>query len=196
MSIVLSLQGSMAVGKTTAARYVGEQLPQVLVSYEDPFPVVEQVKKLGLDKSTFVGFTEIQRLFIRAEILRWQAAQRYPVTLFDTGPEEIEFHTLHYPRTIGASWSMETALEEELAKLRCCRPDRVLFLDAGVDTLRHHKDSDTTRRRGSFDFYIDNMLDAKRKWLADHMTVDFVPVDKLSPLQVGELVVDWVKGLM
>ena len=59
-------------------------------------------------------------------------------------------------------WDMEKHLELELNNLSKCMADHVLFLDASIETLYEHKTNDNTRKRGSFDHYIANMLPLKR----------------------------------
>ncbi len=64
MSIVLSLQGCMAVGKTTAVKYIQENAPHVNISYELNTNVIEQIKSRGLNKNIFEDYIEIQKLRI------------------------------------------------------------------------------------------------------------------------------------
>lgn len=52
MSLILSLQGSMAVGKTTAVKYIQSHAPYINISYEENNDIVEQVKLRSLDKNT------------------------------------------------------------------------------------------------------------------------------------------------
>jgi hypothetical protein len=136
MPINLTLQGSMAAGKSTAVQYVARHCPGLHISYENVAPMLAEIKFRGLNQIDRDGFVEIQRIFIAAEIRCWEEAQRYPATLFDMGASEIEFYTLFFPRSIGMDWDMETLLHRELTALRRCKPDEILFLDASVDTLR------------------------------------------------------------
>ena len=195
MSIILSLQGSMAVGKTTAAKYVQDNLPDVTVSYEDISSVISEIKKRNLDKNTFEGYVEIQRLFIKAEIKRWTELKKYPLSLIDMGPGEIEFHTLHYPKALSKDWDVESALSQELDELRKCKIDETLFLEASTQKLTQHKENDKTRSRTFFDFYTKYMLDAKKKWYVER-NARFVNVDTLSKEEVGQVVLDWVKSFI
>lgn len=96
--MILSLQGCMAVGKTTAARYLQAHDPQLHVCFEDNAAVIAEVKHRGLDKNCYADYLEIQRLFLQNEVRRWQEAQKYPCTVMDFGAEEIVFYTLHYPK--------------------------------------------------------------------------------------------------
>lgn len=48
--MVLSLQGCMAVGKTTAVTYLKENVPYVNISYEMNSDIIQQVKDRKLDK--------------------------------------------------------------------------------------------------------------------------------------------------
>ena len=104
MALVLALQGGMAVGKTTAARWLAAHEPRVTVLLEDAAAPAAEVRRRGLDKRTFADYTEIQRIFICHEIARWQAVQAQPCVVTDLGAAEIEFYTLHYPASIGQAW--------------------------------------------------------------------------------------------
>lgn len=193
MGIVLSLQGGMAAGKTTAARHVEKNLPGVYVSYENPGPLVREIRQRKLDYTTFDGFVEIQRLFLKAEIERWKGFKHYPLVLQDLGGEEIEFYTLFYPKAIGMDWDLESALAKELRELRQCEIDATLFLDVSLHNLRSHKEGDESRSRGSFEFSVQNLLGLKKEWLAARGSTTFMNVDGLSQETVGELVLCWVQ---
>ena len=133
--MVLALQGGMAVGKTTAARYVTAHDPAVAVFFEDNSPALSNLQGRGLDKHRFADYCEIQRAFIQQEIDRYDRAAACPCALIDLGPQEIEFYTLFYPASIGKDWPVRQALAAELAALRRCRIDRTLFLQASVSVL-------------------------------------------------------------
>ena len=148
MGRILALQGGMAVGKTTVARFLAEQ--GVPVFPEDISRPAARCRALGLDKRTREGYSETQRLFIANEIERWQAAARHPLAVLDLGPQEIEFYTLHYPASIGQDWPVAEDLAPELAALRRCRVDRTLFLDASPAVLEARCRADATRDRGFF----------------------------------------------
>ena len=148
--MVLALQGGMAVGKTTAARYVAAHDPAVAVFFEDNSPALSTLQGRGLDKHRFADYCEIQRAFIQQEIDRYDRAAACSCALIDLGPQEIEFYTLFYPASIGKDWPVRQALAAELAALRRCRIDRTLFLQASVSVLQQRKEGDTTRDRGLF----------------------------------------------
>ena len=61
--MILSLQGCMAVGKTTAARYLEQHCQQVC--FEDNAAVLAEIKQRGLNKNSYADYLEIQRLFLR-----------------------------------------------------------------------------------------------------------------------------------
>lgn len=189
--MVLSLQGCMAAGKTTAARYLQRNASYFHVSLEDNAGVIAEVKKRGLDKGSYGDYLEIQRLWLNKEIARWREAEAYPCTVMDFGAEEIEFYTLHYPQTIGKSWEIETALKPELEALRKCLPDRILFLDASEDTLRRRKEKDGTRAREFFEHYVQKLLPLKRAWFIGRENVDVLCVDGLTEDEVGKRVKAW-----
>ena len=53
----------MAVGKTTAARYLEQHCQQVQVCFEDNAAVLAEIKQRGLNKNSYADYLEIQRLF-------------------------------------------------------------------------------------------------------------------------------------
>jgi len=189
--MVLSLQGCMAVGKTTAVRYLQESTSYIHISYEDTRALIEEVRRRKLDKTCYPDYLEIQKLWLHNEVVRYQKAVQYPCSIMDFGAEEIEFYTLNYPKSIGVDWEVENALKAELAAVRACLPDRILFLDASEEVLRQHKENDKTRSRTFFEQYLKTLLPLKRKWFAQKENVDYLLVDGLSVQEVGEKVRQW-----
>lgn len=183
----------MASGKTTAALYIEEHAPGVSVIYENPLPVLEKVKSLHLSKFVLEDYLEIQRLFILAEAERYSALKGKEKVVLDLGPEEIEFYTLHFPRSIGMDWDMERLLSEELKALRGCKTDGVLFLDVRTETLRSRKDMDKTRGRNSFDHYLMQLHSLKREWFLKSNITTFLNVDGKNSEAVGIQAVKWLK---
>ena len=122
--------------------------------------------------------------------------QHGPVTLLDLGAEEIEFYSLFMPKSWGKDWDVESALKKDLANLRKCKADAILYLEADLQTLYRHKNNDNTRGRGDFDLYTREFLTEKRKWTAEKDNVEFLNVTGFSKQQTGEAVVSWVKKFM
>lgn len=186
--MIVSLQGCMAVGKTTAVRYIEKHAPYVHISYEDNKAVIEEVVRRGLIKTNYEDYLEIQKLWLRNEVQRWEKSKEYPCTLMDFGAEEIEFYTLHYPKTIGENWEVEEPLREELEAVRRCYPDRILFLDASDEILRQRKEQDSTRSREFFEHHIQHLLPLKRQWFCQMDRTDVLNTDHLTSEEVGERV--------
>lgn len=184
----------MASGKTSAAKYIGEHVPGVAVSYEDNSSVLSFVLSSGLSKFILNDFVQIQRLFIRAAVGRFYSAARNGRSVLDTGPEETEFYTLFFPQSIGMDWDTERLLAPELATLRACRPDGILFLDARNDTLRRRSESDPARSRNSFEHYMNHMHRQKKEWFLPSKITTFLQVDGKSEDEVGEAAVKWLKS--
>ena len=57
--MILSLQGCMAVGKTTAVRYLQEHAPYVNISYEINTDVIDEIRQRHLDKNKYEDYLEI-----------------------------------------------------------------------------------------------------------------------------------------
>lgn len=189
--MILSLQGCMAVGKTTAVRYIQENAPYINISYEINSDIIEEVKRRKLNKNVYEDYLEIQKLWLMKEIVRYGKAIKYPCSIMDFGAEEIEFYTINYPQSIGMDWEIETALKRELDAVRECLPTRILFLDASDDVLRSHKENDDTRSRNFFEHHLQKLMPLKRKWFIGKDNVDVLMVDNLSAEEVGVKVKEW-----
>lgn len=189
--MILSLQGCMAVGKTTAVRYLQENAPYINISYEINTDIIEEVKRRHLGKNEFEDYIEIQKLWLNKEIIRWNKAKDFPCSVMDFGAEEIEFYTLNYPKTIGENWDIENVLKNELQAIRMCMPTRILFLDASDETLKKHKNNDLTRTRNFFEHHLKLLLPLKRQWFYGRENVDILLVDDLSKEEVGYKVKEW-----
>lgn len=72
--MILSLQGCMAVGKTTALRYLQEHAPYLHVNWEERGKVIREVGRRGLRKDVYEDYVEIQRLWLRNEATRHKKA--------------------------------------------------------------------------------------------------------------------------
>ena len=192
MSLILSLQGCMAVGKTTALKYIQENVPYVKISYEVNTDIIEQINSKNLDKNQYEDYLEIQKLWINNEIKKWKIAQIYDCTIMDFGAAEIEFYSLNYPKTIGKNWEIENKLHNELINLRKCMPDRMLFLDASEKTIRKNKEQDSRLPRNSFEHHLKYLLPLKKEWFIGREDVDVLNVDELSQNEVGVKVRKWI----
>ena len=190
--MILSLQGCMAVGKTTAVKYLQENAPYINISYEINNDIIAEVKQRQLDKTKYEDYLEIQKLWINKEICRYNKAKDFKCSIMDFGAEEIEFYTLNYPKSIGQNWDIENALNNELEKLRECMPTRILFLDASNETLLKHKENDDTRSRNFFAHHLKYLLPLKIDWFFRKENVDILNVDNLNIDEVGEKVKEWV----
>jgi deoxyadenosine/deoxycytidine kinase len=192
MPYIVSLQGGMASGKTTTARYIRDHLPGVTVSFENTAPVLAKVVAAGLSKFVLDDFIEIQRMYIEAEIERYYSLLDKDRVVLDLGPEEIEFYTLFFPQSIGMDWDMERLLHPELSDLRRCKLDGILFLDARNETLRRRAEADPTRSRTSFVHYMNHMHRNKKEWFLKSMITTFLQVDGRTPDEVGASAVKWL----
>lgn len=190
--MILSLEGCMAVGKTTALRAVAGRFPRLDVCEEDISGAVRQVQTRGLDKRVYADYLEIQRIWIRAEIDRFRRAEaRGKDVLLDYGPSEIEFYTLFYPRSLDLSWDVASPLAGELAALRACRARRILFLDASEAALIARRDADSGRKRAFFDHTLHRLAPQKRAWFAARGDTDFLDTTALSPAEAADAVAAW-----
>ncbi|WP_410983307.1 AAA family ATPase [Bacillus cereus] len=191
MTYIISLQGPMASGKTTLARRLEQRGFQII--YENPYEIVEKRKKLNLDIYTKEGFITNQKMFMEAKIKQFQNA-RGGIVLFDRGPEDIEFYTLHFPKLIGMDWDIEHELKEELYQLRKCRSNAILYLDVSKKKLQERKENDTSRRRSTFGEQL-NLVETEREWYKQ-FPVTYVNTDGATVGGTEEYFIKWINVKM
>ena len=189
---IISIEGGMAIGKTTLIRKLKEMNLGVEVLYENPDPVVAKVKKLKLDKNILADYRVNQRLFIEDVIERIEKSNS-EILLMDYGPEAIECHTLFYPATQGFDWDIETELNVELKLIRQYRSNNIFFLEADEKTLRVRKQSDKSRTRSSFEFYIKHMHPRKKSFFENLDPTEFISAGSLSPDELANLIGKQIK---
>lgn len=194
--MILSLQGCMAVGKTTALNYLKENAPYINISYEVNADIIKQIKNRKLDKNKYEDYLEIQKLWLDKEVKRYNTAIKFPCSVMDFGAEEIEFYTINYPKSIHQDWEIENALKHELENIRKCMPARILFLDASDETLRYHKEHDSNRTRTFFEHHLKYLMPLKREWFSKKDNVDYLCVDNLSKQEVALKVKEWVDSFL
>jgi thymidylate kinase len=194
--MIISIQGSMAVGKTALVTYLKDAIPKAVLSYEDITPIVSEVKERALDKNKFEDYLEIQKLWIAHEIQRYQKVRDFPLVLMDFGAEEIDFYTRFYPQAAGYDWNPLPFLENELTQLSYCLPDHIIFLEAEDEVLQQRKASDKTRSRNFFDFQLEKLLPLKRKWFAEKENVIFLDTNGLSREEVGQKTADLIRQML
>lgn len=182
----------MAGGKTTLTKRLEKQIDNVYFTYENPYPLVKQRDSKKLDIHTKEGFIENQRLFIEAEIKRYNNLPKGKV-IFDRGPEDIEFYTIHFPIANGFDWDIESLLKDELEALRKCRSDLILYLDASEETLLLRKQSDQNRRRNSFEKNI-KLYKYENDWFKQFNT-KFVDANNKTPEQLEERTLKFLKEI-
>lgn len=142
MGKIFSLSGSKAVGKTTLINGLRDTIPQLQI--REGFRQTETGYSLDIEEEFYIN----QRWYIEREIEEYYSFKKNekPALLL-RGPEDVEFYTLHYPFTKGYKWNVEKNLHTELERLRKCRSDYIIYLDAPVDTIIGRKQNDITKPR-------------------------------------------------
>lgn len=186
MKRIISLQGPMASGKTTLAKRLEQRGMRVI--YENPYPIVEKRKAMHLDIGTKEGFITNQKLFIEAKIEEFRQLSN-GTTIFDRGPEDIEFYTLYYPKLIGKDWDIEKEMSNELRELRKCRSQAIFYLTASTEVLQKRKESDI-RQRSTFEEQM-KLIEIEKSWY-EQFPVTYLNVDVKS---VEEVEYDFIKWL-
>lgn len=194
--MIISIQGSMAVGKTALVTYLKDAIPKAVLSYEDITPILSEVDERELNKNKFEDYLEIQKLWIAHEIQRYQNVKDFPLVLMDFGAEEIDFYTRFYPQAADHDWNPLSFLGNELTQLSYCLPDHIIFLEAKDEVLQQRKASDKTRSRNFFDFQLEKLLPLKRKWFAEKENVIFLDTNGLSREEVGQKTADLIRQML
>lgn len=188
MAYVISLQGSMASGKTTLAKRL--ERCGLSVICENPYPIVKKRKQLNLDMNSKEGFIINQKMFMEAKIKEFQNVKD-SVVIFDRGPEDIEFYTIFYPTIIGEKWDIEIELKDELYKLRECRSDAIFYLDVSKENLYDRKNNDGARNRSTFEEQF-KLVETEKEWYKQ-FPVTYVDTNTLTVDELEAYFMGWLK---
>lgn len=188
MAYVISLQGSMASGKTTLAKRL--ERCGLSVIYENPYPIVKKRKQLNLDMNSKEGFIINQKMFMEAKIKEFQNVKD-SVVIFDRGPEDIEFYKIFYPTIIGEKWDIEIELKDELYKLRECRSDAIFYLDVSKENLYDRKNNDGARNRSTFEEQF-KLVETEKEWYKQ-FPVTYVDTNTLTVDELEAYFMGWLK---
>lgn len=194
MATYFSLQGSMAVGKTTAAKYIEKTFPNVHVSYEEHNNVKRKIGERNLNKDNYEDYIEIQKIWIESAVKRYNKNRIFENVLMDFGSEDIEFYTYNYPASMGYDWDIVTPLKDELELLSKHQPDHILFLNADEETIRKRKENDNTVERRSFEHHISKLFPLKKQWFIGKENVTLLDVDRLTMEEMCQKVADWINS--
>ena len=84
----------MAVGKTTAVRYLQVNAPYINISYEINTDIVDEVKRRNLDKNKYEDYLEIQKLWLGKEVVRYEKAKAHLCSVMDFGRNRVLYFEL------------------------------------------------------------------------------------------------------
>lgn len=191
--MIIAVQGSMAVGKTTLLKRLDENIPQAKIIYEDNRSIRDKIKKNAWDSNHLKDYVAIQKLYIEQEINRFKSYSRDTLVFVDLGPEEIFWYSLYYPLAAGKPWNILDFLSHEIQSLQSCFPQWTLFLDADDKELRKRKENDDSRQRRFFNFQLEKLLPLKRDYFLGKENVIVLNTSQKSEEAVYQEVLDWLR---
>lgn len=181
---IISLQGPMAVGKTSILERLACKIPDAKVFYEDIRHPLAIIKENQWNKDVFEDYIKCQKTFILHELDRYQKYANDSLVFLDYGAEELWFYTINYPKTRGFDWPIASAMEKELSQLKDCFPDKVILLDADKSVLLKRKENDKMRHRQFFSYSTEYLYPLKRTWLAEFPNITTIDTSYLTIDQV------------
>lgn len=192
MAFVVSIEGPHGVGKSTLVRSLQQAFPSAGCFEEEGHKELRAKREQsGLALSCEEDFYRIQDWYVDFECSRWERLQRYEQVFTIRGPEVKEFFFLHYPRTIGANWDVEGKFGESLHRLRGCRSNRLLYLDAHIDIVLQRIRADDRRRRG-MEQWVEKWLPYYSHYFKSNPKTVVLDTTSMSDRDVSEWAEKWV----
>lgn len=191
--LVFSFNGPHGVGKSSLVRRLRATFPCLRTSTEFAARL-ERSKRpepaTGLDLETF---RHNQRLFIEWEIARFASYRPCDVVALDRGPEATEFYTLHYPSLRCAAWEPGPILSDELARLRVCRSDGILYLTASEERIRERVAADG-RPRPTLERWLREFEPLARAWFGALPRCTLLDTTELTEDEVLATAIEWMNA--
>lgn len=190
MGKIISLTGSRAVGKSTLVAGLRQLDPDLTI--REGFRRIQN----SVDMSDEASFIENQKEYIEREIKEFHEVKASGRNcIFVRGPEDIAFYTVHHPTLVpgGANWHVENDLKDELARLRACLSDAILYLDASKDTIEKRARLDT-KVRTKMATWLHDWQPYIEPYFKSIPYTKVVTTDDKTPAEVLRLVSAWIKG--
>lgn len=154
MGIIIYLEGSRAVGKTTLLKNLVKKNPDYVVI--DGFSRKEYL----FDTNSFEGFVINEKLYLAGAIAQYKVLKNSDtVSVIVKGPYTDVFYA---EKVLKEKYSNEM-IDEELRRLiemtKLCKPDEIIYLDAETETILSRAESDEKERK--------TMSEFMEKWLVD-----------------------------
>lgn len=179
MGVIITIEGSWAVGKSTLLQRWKALHPSYLV--HDGLEKYDA----GADLSDEASYCQHERRYLRhflAEERRLRA-QPQPV-LRIRGTEAAAFYAFYFPQSHGHAWDIERLLREELAALRATPSDLLLYLHASVPTILQRAAQDTTKRRAKLSRWLEAWQAPTEAFFRSLPQTIVIDTDGLSPDEV------------
>lgn len=146
MAFVISIEGCHSVGKSSLINRMKAICPHYFYSSGDGEYLRTKEEKSGLQMKIEHEFYEIQSYYIEYEVQRFSRFLQDKIVISDRCPEMKEFYTFHYPKIHKYNWDVEGQFGKQLLRLRACRSNRILYLDASERTIRDRQTRDSKPR--------------------------------------------------
>jgi thymidylate kinase len=189
--MIVSVEGFKGVGKTTLIAGLKAEFPHFLCTTgEQKLQCLKMNPLKEGDAESNFYFT--RRILVAYFSDIWERRTPGQTIIFDRGPEELEYFTLHYPRQLGCDWNVEKNLNRELDVLRRMKSDLIVFLDVEEEVLSQRRRSAAKKRSGDAGT---DLLNSKhmRSFFERLPCVRFLDTSSLNPCAVVDAVKIWIR---
>lgn len=179
MGVIITIEGSWAVGKSTLLQRWKALHPSYLVHDGlDKYDV-------GADLSDEASYCQHERRYLRhflAEERRLRAQPQHVLRI--RGTEAAAFYACYFPRSHDHAWDVERLLHEELSELRAAPSDLLLYLHASVPTIRQRAAQDATKQRAKLSRWLEAWQAPTEAFFRSLPQTVVIDTDDLAPDEV------------
>jgi len=191
MAFVISVQGCHAVGKSTLINQIKLARPDISCWSEGLRELDARKANTHLRMDVEEEFYQIQRWYVEHVVRRFRSFPPHSIVMLDRGPEEIEFYLFHYLRIHRRNWDIEAHFSQDLARLRRCRSNRVLYLDASLETIIARRESDA-RNRPTMDVWLRDWQPYVEAYFKSMPKTVVLNTDQMTAQEVFAWTVKWI----
>jgi len=164
---MISILGCSGVGKSTVINELLKLSNDSCVFSENIGEILNSIAQVSF-KRPYDKFLATQHEFIERDIKALGNLDSSLLNIFDNRLSEYVFHLLHHPDFSCYREESYEKLKDQIERVLNVQGVRVFYLSDDISNIKKRVENDSTRTRGSWQYFIEHMYPFHESWHASH----------------------------